>query len=1146
MRKVFLLACQCLFVCLSTAYSQKLPNTLLWRIDGNGLERPSYLYGTMHLTDDRVFNLGDSLYEAIENSEGFAIEVNPEEMTTYLIDEISQQIKNAVLIKSVLSRKKFDEYAPALSKKLKKPADKITTKDIFTEKNKWVRESFQDGKMGTFLDAYLFDVARRLGKWTGGVEDIDDQKGLADDLVDESDIRQIATDDKANLTGEADKFVKFYVSGNLNAIDSISNTSDSAYQDALLIKRNLKMSGRIDSMDRIRSMVFAIGAAHLPGKKGLISLLQNKGYTITPVFSVKKIRPENYKVKEVALPWVSVNDPDSLYKVDMPGKPGNIELYGVLTMKMYFNIFNSTAYMVTAAATPYGKKGIDSIMNLYAADLFKQKNPKNIKTISINGINGREMESTDADGYKHGYILSKDNIIYIVLGMAVKQSPETKNIVNKFLSSYHPFMKKANGAISSYSYTDPSHRYSVDLPSKPQSGNEMIAAQAEKSIKSDLLISTDNQTGAYLFIGINKTTAGYFIENDSTSLRLIQNNTKVKFKSLNTDTLYTEGEKRILDMEGVMTQANFYGKAHFELIGNHWFGLIALYDTSKFNPSVEQFFRSFKLLVPAEMLWEQHTSPDGLVTAWVPDVITYHDDDSTTTFDFKKYQSYDSVQGNSYEIIASKFGKYYWQNSDSALWNSIRNNYSNGGDSILSQREVTNGSARGVEFQIRKNGSFNIGRKRILLYGDTLYTLISVQPRQNINNANTNKFFDEFSFNIPAPSSTIFTSKAAKLLQDISDKDSAISAEAKNSIRGANFSAKDIPLLYEAMLKTYPEPIYSYRSVNEDLKDVIIKLEDTSLPAIAKEKYRLVSSGQLKSLLLDIISGYKTKENYEDMRQMLIGSPPDTGLSYTFIANVKDSLALAANLLGGILPLIKDTIMAPAIINISSALLDSNVIAVSALQPYIKDILSFADSEYKKQKSLEDDYNYGDRFLIKLLGKLNTAETNAMLQKWLSIGSDYLKIICIESLLQNAQPVAAPVMLKIAATKSSRINLYNSLKKYNKQSLFPKQYLTQQYFGESAVYSVASDDSEPGAITFLTQKNFTFQGKQARFFFYQVTIGEDDDKTSYLACAGPYDSNPSNMCADDAYGSIYYEEAFDKTKLQQQMKVLIKQAEEED
>jgi len=67
----------CVFTCIGL-YSQisKLPNTLLWKISGNGLIKSSYLYGTMHLTDKRVFQLGDSLYKSIEQTEGFAAELD--------------------------------------------------------------------------------------------------------------------------------------------------------------------------------------------------------------------------------------------------------------------------------------------------------------------------------------------------------------------------------------------------------------------------------------------------------------------------------------------------------------------------------------------------------------------------------------------------------------------------------------------------------------------------------------------------------------------------------------------------------------------------------------------------------------------------------------------------------------------------------------------------------------------------------------------------------------------------------------------------------------------------------------------------------------------------------------------------------------
>lgn len=59
------------------AAQQATAKTLLWRISGKGLQNPSYLYGTMHLFDRRLFYFGDSVYNSIEKTEGFAMELNP-------------------------------------------------------------------------------------------------------------------------------------------------------------------------------------------------------------------------------------------------------------------------------------------------------------------------------------------------------------------------------------------------------------------------------------------------------------------------------------------------------------------------------------------------------------------------------------------------------------------------------------------------------------------------------------------------------------------------------------------------------------------------------------------------------------------------------------------------------------------------------------------------------------------------------------------------------------------------------------------------------------------------------------------------------------------------------------------------------------
>ena len=50
--------------------------SLLWEITGNGLKKPSYLYGTMHVSDKLAFNLPDSFFIALKSSNAVALELD--------------------------------------------------------------------------------------------------------------------------------------------------------------------------------------------------------------------------------------------------------------------------------------------------------------------------------------------------------------------------------------------------------------------------------------------------------------------------------------------------------------------------------------------------------------------------------------------------------------------------------------------------------------------------------------------------------------------------------------------------------------------------------------------------------------------------------------------------------------------------------------------------------------------------------------------------------------------------------------------------------------------------------------------------------------------------------------------------------------
>ena len=99
-----------LFVLLfaSNSFSQQRSNySLLWKISGNGLSHPSYLFGTMHVSDKRVVNFSDSVMLALQSCSRFALEVHPD---TTMKSLFALMAGNDTLrsIDKLLSKKEYD------------------------------------------------------------------------------------------------------------------------------------------------------------------------------------------------------------------------------------------------------------------------------------------------------------------------------------------------------------------------------------------------------------------------------------------------------------------------------------------------------------------------------------------------------------------------------------------------------------------------------------------------------------------------------------------------------------------------------------------------------------------------------------------------------------------------------------------------------------------------------------------------------------------------------------------------------------------------------------------------------------------------------------------------------------------------------
>jgi uncharacterized protein YbaP (TraB family) len=155
---------------------RKYPS-LLWEITGNGLKKPSYLIGTMHVSSKMAFHLPDSFYLAVKNAEVVALETNPEtwqeDMNKYDLggEDYSGQgyrFGNYMSVPSEymsINMLKFYKYDKKIERSLYSNPSTINNLLYRSYGN----ES-SDFEEDTYLDMYIFQCGKKWGKKVAGVE----------------------------------------------------------------------------------------------------------------------------------------------------------------------------------------------------------------------------------------------------------------------------------------------------------------------------------------------------------------------------------------------------------------------------------------------------------------------------------------------------------------------------------------------------------------------------------------------------------------------------------------------------------------------------------------------------------------------------------------------------------------------------------------------------------------------------------------------------------------------------------------------------------------------------------------------------------------------------------------------------------------
>jgi len=1149
-----------LFSCVALFPQTQNNNSLLWRVSGNGLNKPSYLFGTMHVYDKKAFNFKDSLYSFLEQAEGFALEFNPDS---------ANMVIEAYMNGSIKTHNDENQDFDISSSDLKLMQKKITAdkSNLLKDDKKSIVDYFiarllasdkkQKNAMNTFMDAFLYQIAKQYDKHMYGLEALPSQIKALNSLS-----KGLKTKKFVNLLDKWDPeeespITELYYRENIDSINNFFTTyfTEASLKD-FLYDRNKVMTTKMDSLMRLQSMFTAVGAAHLPGDKGILALLKQRGYMVEPVFSSRKISAVDYKIKNVDRPRYVVKDDQLGLEYEMPGKPNNQDGEAGRVVTYYYDLGGGLLYMTICGKTINKDKKTKSgeITTAELDEIVSRMDGKILssKVITIQGLKGLEMVClAKGNTYCRMYELLSKNMFYIFYLAAAKKDNLYSPDAEKYLASFKPIPIPVTQWAP---YEFPEEGFKVLLPGKPKI-DPLKTAPNSGPVNSYSYFDANSGVNYIITSGKTKAYSDYwsnsaFFENYLEHVR----SGVVNREPTITDTIVNgfPGKKFTRPSETNVWKGFVLKRDHTS------FFVVTEFEPGVGEEQAEKFLQSFSFINYRTADWQLRHSPAADFSAWVPSEIRQKEYDSTEIYNAKpanQYYAYDPYSALTYFIDAEPVSKYYWASNEDSVYNYWKNKSLRWNDSLLSYTTVKNGGITGKELTYFSKIDSSTTKQRLLLSGQTMYSVHINIPEAFADKTNLELFFQNFKITEERRSVEILSNSPDKLFADLKSGDSTTFQHAYDALSEVKFDRNQLMLLMEKSVIEYPVS-KDYQTVNRRLLSIASDLFQNAERSVKGNVIAFIENNypkhsptieEIRFPFLEMIAKDKTSENFELIRKLLAKKLPSKGSDYSLFQQLEDSLSLSKIFYPELLQYIADTTLGMPVAALTRQMLDSGMISMDVVQAAKNDILKLARRQLKyvlKADMYDGSYDYRVTELISLLAMMKQKETDELVMEFLKAKVVSIKKEAALALIKNNKPVGPFTLKQIASDKYERANFYNDLDKLRKNNLFPLDFRSQQKLAESYIYQTLVEDNEgepsDAELIYIKKIEDDYKGEKKRFYFFRVNFPQDDEDStemettdavsnSYLAIAGPFNVDGSKLNIEEGKNitGLYYDEKFD-------------------
>ena len=270
------------FVLAQAQEKTGLENSVLWKVEHPELKKPSYIFGTVHLMCEQDFEIPEKVSRTLQKTDALVLEVNLSDPNE--IKSMQEAMSNPKKISEELSEEQYDELDKLVTEVTAMPLSTYDAYGLIVLNSILLTKILPCSQL-KFLENELSLLANKNQKPIYSLEKASEQiEMMKTAFPPEFAFKQMMLFE--SYKKDYNIAITAYKNEDISTAVSVLTKEDYMEENAtavMQINRNKDWVEKMPGMMKKRSNLFAVGAAHLTDDFGIIHLLRERGYTVTPV-----------------------------------------------------------------------------------------------------------------------------------------------------------------------------------------------------------------------------------------------------------------------------------------------------------------------------------------------------------------------------------------------------------------------------------------------------------------------------------------------------------------------------------------------------------------------------------------------------------------------------------------------------------------------------------------------------------------------------------------------------------------------------------------------------------------------------------------------------------------------------------------------